>query len=372
MNRRVVLFSPGLTEAGGAQQRSRLIATTLAERGWDVRAITRAGSLNRFRLRRKGNLTAVEIPGFGRRRLGGLLYLLGAIPLGLLWGSRATALASLQLMSTSSSAAICGLVCRKPFIAMATISGQISEIAYLRSTRTWPLRRRLLGRATHLVAQTSEAAKELEGIPGRRHLVTLPNPVELPEAVPELSGERRALFLGRLVHQKNLLTLMDAWKAVVQRVPDAKLTLGGSGDAHGSVESELRARIAGDPILRASVEAPGWVADAGSLLRAHDVFVLPSVAEGMSNALLEACAQGRVVAASDIVPNRTVLGEDYPLLFSPTDTEAISVALTQALTDEGVRKRARAIIGERIPDFSSETVVDRLEGLLNAAGSARS
>src|SRR3954453_20930000 len=77
--RRIVIFSVGIAEPGGAARRSRLIAEGLADRGWQVRVVTRAGTLSRFRLRRSNDLTILEVPGFGRRRAGAILFLICAL-----------------------------------------------------------------------------------------------------------------------------------------------------------------------------------------------------------------------------------------------------------------------------------------------------
>jgi glycosyltransferase involved in cell wall biosynthesis len=373
VSRRLVLLTPGHVEPGGAQRRSLLLARGLAAQGWDVRVVTRAGSMRRPRVARSERLTVVEVPGFGSRRLGAILFMLVALPLGLLWGVRASAYLSLQLMSTSTVAASCALVLRRPFIALATTTGGLSEIDYLRSTRTWRLRRWLLGRAAYLLAQTEEARGALTAlVPGER-IAVLPNPVEVPADAAALNGAPSATFAGRLSREKNLFTLLDAWHGVLEEIPDAQLTLLGVGGDFRSVEPELRERVASDPVLRESVALPGWIPDPGSVVGSSDVFVLPSTEEGMSNALLEACALGRVVVASNIPPNRAVLGGDYPYLIQPDDPPALQAALLDALdTGSANRERARLLARERVAPFSAASVVRNLEELIDAADSPRS
>jgi glycosyltransferase involved in cell wall biosynthesis len=370
---RLVLFTPGHLEPGGAQQRSRLLAAGLAASGWQVRAVTRAGSMNRPRIRRSEGITVVEVPGFGRRRLGGALFMVVALPLGLLWGARASAFLSLQLMSTSSIAATCGLVLRRPFLALATTTGKLSEIAYLRSTRTWPIRRRLLGRAAWLLAQTEDARTALSALVPKERVAVLPNPVEVPDEPPPLNGRPRVTFAGRLSAEKNLFRLLDAWQQVAAEIPDAELTLLGEGGDFRSVEAELRDRVASEPVLRKTVALPGWAEDPDAALARSDVFVLPSTEEGMSNALLEACALGRIVVASGIPPNRAVLGDDYPFLFPPTSTEHLANTLSAALdSDNDDRRRARELVWERIAPFSTAAVVGLLEDLIDATSRSHS
>jgi glycosyltransferase involved in cell wall biosynthesis len=367
MSRRLVLFTPGHMECGGASTRARLIATELAERGWDVCVITRSGTLHRPRWAQSKGLRVLEIPGFGRRRLGGVLFLAFAVPLGLVWGRRATALLSIQLMSTSTAAAICALTLRRPFIAMATTSGKLSEARYISSTRTSCVRCRLLGGAAFVVAQTNAVARELAAVVDPAPVAVIPNPVRIPEAAPALTGKPRALFAGRVSREKDLDRLLTAWRSVAASNSEARLTLAGEGGQFRSVETEIQARVATEPILRRTVGLLGWVADVHTVLADNDVFVLPSLEEGMSNALLEACAWGRVVVASDIPANRAVLGDDYPLLFPPGDTHALSTSLQRAFTDDPLRLAASNRLRARAESFSTNAVLPRLEALIDAA-----
>jgi glycosyltransferase involved in cell wall biosynthesis len=370
--RRVVMFTAGMAEPGGAARRSRLIAYGLAARGWQVRGVTRAGTLRSFRLHRATNLLVLEVPGFGRRRTGGALFVLCALPLGLLWGMRASRFVAVQLLSQATVAAVCSLVLGRPYLALASTSGKrVSEVRYLvEETRLKTLRRRLLGRAAVLIAQTPAAAEELRAFAPSERIAVLPNPVAAVDA-PPLDGAPRAAYSGRFSEEKDLPRLLDAWRVVAEELPGATLTLVGEGGGFRSVEDALRRTVAADPVLARTVTFTGWVPDVGPYLRAADVYVFPSLDEGMSNALLEACAWGRVVVASDIAPNRAVVGDDYPLLFAAADTDGLVTALRRAFTDESARTDSLAAIERRLGSFSPEAVIGRLERLLDAADSPR-
>lgn len=366
-----MLFTPGHGEPGGAAARSRLITSQLASQGWGVRVVTRAGTLRRPVLSRSGGVTLIEVPGFGMRRLGGVIYLLVALFLGLLWGRSARALIAIQLMSTTSVAGVCGLLLRRPFVAMSTTSGGLGEARYIAGTRTAGLRCRLLVRAAWIVAQTDGAASELrELVPGGR-VTVVPNPVRIPPR-PELNGKPYALFAGRFSREKDLLNLLDAWAGVLEECPDARLTLLGAGGDYRSVEVEVRDRVSALDALRESVSFPGWVDQPAAVVGSSDIFVLPSLEEGMSNALLEACALGRVVVASDIPPNRAVLGPAHPLMFPPGDVEQMKGCLLHVLRmDLRERTEVGDALRSRAEMFSPDVVVKKLLGLIDAADSSR-
>ncbi|HJW70881.1 MAG TPA: glycosyltransferase [Candidatus Binatia bacterium] len=105
--------------------------------------------------------------------------------------------------------------------------------------------------------------------------------------------------------------------------------------------------IVGDGPLRAALEAQarglgiadgvrftGTVADVRPLLEAMDVFVLPSWAEGMSNALMEAMAAGRPVVATAVGGNSEVVADGKTgVLVPPGKPEAIARAVAELLKD---------------------------------------
>ena len=189
--------------------RARIIAQNLAERGWDVKAVTRAGSLSHFQLDRSARLTVLEIPGFSRRRIGGALFLIVGVPAGIVWGRRASAFVSIRLTSPTTAAAVCALLLRRPFLALTTSSGGLSEVRYVTSTRSAPLRRWLLRRAAFLVAQTEFAAAELELLVGRGRIAVVPNPVK-EVAPPPLNRRPHAVYTGRLSAEKILAA--SSWR----------------------------------------------------------------------------------------------------------------------------------------------------------------
>jgi glycosyltransferase involved in cell wall biosynthesis len=366
VRRRLVLFSPGHSEVGGAAARSRLIAQTLARRGWEIRALTRAGSLRRFRWERSPNLVVLEVPGFGRRRLGAALFYLVAVPVGLVWSRRALVLVAIRLASPSTAAAVCALLVRRPFIALTTASGELGDVRYVHSTHSALLRRRLLRRAAFLAAQTETGAVELEALAPRTRIRVIPNPVVDVEPTP-LNGRPHALYSGRLAIEKDIGRLLSAWRIISEELPDATLTLVGSGGKHRSIEHELKEIVNSDPVLRKAVRFTGWVEDVGDYLKRADVYVFPSLEEGMSNALLEACPWRRVILASDIPANRAVLGNAFPLLFRAGDTSDLIEKLKRALTNESARSEARRHLAARTRESSIDAVANRLEDLINAA-----
>jgi glycosyltransferase involved in cell wall biosynthesis len=361
--RKLLFFSPGQNEAGGCATHARLLSEALAARGWRVWVIARAAGGKFPAVRRAGSLTVVEVPGFGIR-IGAGIYVAFGLLAGIALGRGAYVL-SMQLGSQTLVGGLCARFWRRPFVAMSTTSGELSEVAEALASPRRALHRESLRRASRLVGQTPAAARELEAFVPASRTAVVPNPMPAG-GLAALSGNPCAVYAGRFSAEKDLGLLLDAWREVVERIPRARLTLVGSGGAYRSVEAELHAAIAGEPALWGSVAFTGWVEDVGMQLRAADVFVFPSRSEGMSNSLLDACAWRRIVVASDIGANRAVLGDDYPLLFQVGEREALVAALLRAFGEETDRRAAVEQVERRCQALSSSSVAASLEEVLLA------
>jgi glycosyltransferase involved in cell wall biosynthesis len=277
---------------------------------------------------------------------------------------RASALMSLQLASPSTAAALVARLTGRPFVVLGSTTGQLSEVPLMIGGSVGArLRRSLLSSAVGVVAQTAAAAEELAVIAPRAARHVLPTPVESVDP-PALTGDPFVLFTGRFSEEKDLPTLLAAWRDVALTTPPARLVLAGAGGEYRSVEPEIRRLIEDDVILRATVELPGWVEDVQRLLARCDVYVFPSRSEGMSNSLVEACAAGRVVVASAIASNIDVLGADYPLLFQPGDAAALARCLVAALGMEHVRADATGRTATRARRLLLPEVGRQLEEVL--------
>lgn len=359
------MFTPSVSDRGGAAKHAMTLARGLADRQREVVVVARWPDGKRPRQQRDGSLRVIELPGFGRQLPGAIVYLAAGFVIGLRF-ARGASFIGLELASPSLAAAICALCSGREFLAFSFSSGERGEFDYMRQSRLWPLRRWLMRRARYLVAQTSFGANEMRFLARPGAVAVVPTPVERVDPSP-LDGQPRALFLGRLTTGKGLDRLLEVWPQIRSQVPGAQLTIAGTDAARTwgwePAATTLREQATLDG-LQESVTFTGWVNDVASLLSGHDVFVFPSLSEGMSNSLLEAVAHGRVIVASAIAANREVLGDDYPLLFEPSSSEELLEKLVLGLSDRDARRGAVEQTRSRIDAFAVETVVDRVEGLL--------
>lgn len=152
----------------------------------------------------------------------------------------------------------------------------------------------------------------------------------LAEAHPALTlapDAPLAVYTGRLNPVKGLEHLVAAWPAVLARRPTARLWLVGEGPCRASLASQI-----GNLGLSGRVVLAGAFDDVEDFLLAADLFVLPSLEEGMSLALLEAMAAGLPVVATAIAANQ-VLVEDgrHGRLARTGDPAALASAINDLL-----------------------------------------
>jgi glycosyltransferase involved in cell wall biosynthesis len=168
------------------------------------------------------------------------------------------------------------------------------------------------------------------GIDAERFRVVPPGPAA--RAAIGLDPDRPVVgTVGRLEDRKGHAQLLDAVQALAAdrngRAP--QLLVVGDGPLRDTLVAQARMLGIAD-----RVRFTGTVGDVRPFLAAMDVFVLPSWAEGMSNALMEAMAAARPVVATAVGGNVEVLGEAHTGVLVPAgDPRAIAEAVGALLGD---------------------------------------
>jgi glycosyltransferase involved in cell wall biosynthesis len=166
-----------------------------------------------------------------------------------------------------------------------------------------------------------------------------------------LAGKTIVMFMGRLSEQKSLPTLLNAFSTARKNCRTLHLLL--LGDGPSRLELEFQAEKLG---MTANVTFAGSQRDVRPYLEAADVFALPSVSEGISNALLEAMSTGLACVVTPVGGNADVLDNGAcGILLPPRDESAWAAALAELGNDSQRRDRlgaaARSRVRERY-DFS--------------------
>jgi glycosyltransferase involved in cell wall biosynthesis len=183
------------------------------------------------------------------------------------------------------------------------------------------------------------------GVPSDRIFV-LGNPTVVPAKTIDRVGRSTVqfLFLGRIGLSKGAFDLLRAFAALPDQVrARARLVLAGDGDLDGLREQSSA--------LADRVEVHDWLdnRERDALIEASDVFVLPSHAEGVPMAMLEAMAYGLPVVTTPVggVPDIVTDGREG-LIVGPGDIDQLREALQTLIESEtlrlelGARARSRA------------------------------
>lgn len=174
--------------------------------------------------------------------------------------------------------------------------------------------------------------------------------------------------VGRLVELKNQRLLIDCLPRILASYPQAHLVLVGEGP----LLEPLRAHAAALGVA-GHVLFPGARDDIPSLLPAMDVFALPSRTEGLSIALLEACAAQRAVVASRVGGNPEIIADGVTgRLFEDDDQHALCTLLMDLLADDAQRERLGAAAVDWVQAHASvQAMAGRYEQIYAAALQAR-
>lgn len=178
--------------------------------------------------------------------------------------------------------------------------------------------------------------------------------------------------VGRLQTVKDQVSLVRAVAIARKQGVDGsalRLLIAGDGPQRAEVESEIRAAGIADITWLA-----GERSDVPEVMRAIDVFALPSRAEGISNTILEAMASGLPVVATDVGGNaELVVAGQTGALVPAENPDAMAQALLRYTSDAALRQKHGASGRQRVEqNFSIDNMVTRYtqlyESLLRPTG----
>jgi glycosyltransferase involved in cell wall biosynthesis len=165
------------------------------------------------------------------------------------------------------------------------------------------------------------------------------------------------VMIGRLVAEKGYKDLVKAMGAL-----DAPLWIIGErlpSDHASTIDDTLRA-IEEDPVLSRKIKLLGYRSDVPDLLRAGDIFVLPSHREGMPRSIIEAMLTGLPVVATNIRGSRELLVDGETGILVPVGAaNDLSAALQKLIEDSAMRSRMGVAGLNRARDLYDEAKIIR-------------
>lgn len=173
------------------------------------------------------------------------------------------------------------------------------------------------------------------GIDGKKYQATIDGGLKRaalglePDAWPVLG------WCGRLSPEKGLSVLLRAVPDLVRQYPRLRLVLAGDGILRKELESQ--AEEAG---IAAHVRFLGARSDVPEVLQLLDLFVLPSLREGLPLVLLEAMAAGLPIVATDVGGNHQAVTDGVTGYLVPSEhPEALAQVIGRLLHDDTMRRR---------------------------------
>jgi len=185
-------------------------------------------------------------------------------------------------------------------------------------------------------------------------VIHIPNAIDIVEREEIRAvrlGDRQVVYVGRLSREKNVKTLIYA----AEKIPDAVFVIVGDGPEAQSLKNAAR--------NLPNVKLVGQVEHSKALeyTAGSDVFALPSIAEGLSTALLEAMSLKTPVAATKVGGNVELVEDGVSgLLVEPGDDEGFVEALRKLLDDRETAQRLAATAYRTVRErYSWEAVLPK-------------
>jgi len=200
-------------------------------------------------------------------------------------------------------------------------------------------------------------ADKITQVPNAVALDRFPRAVSPAPARPtDPAVPHTVLTVARLDPQKGLHDLV----AAAALVPEARVMVVGEGPERPALETEIARLGLGD-----RVHLLGFRSDVPDLLAASDLFVLPSLFEGLPLSILEAMAAGKPVVATAIGGNdEAVVDGATGLLVPPGDPQALADAIRALLRDPERRRRLGEAGRRRAEaEFSATAMVRRIAAI---------
>lgn len=175
------------------------------------------------------------------------------------------------------------------------------------------------------------------------------------------NGVIRLLYVGTWLDRKGVHYLSDAFNSLVRSIPGISLTIAGCPSAAEHVKSFFSSQAREHLILVPHVKREEMPALYGD----HDIFVFPSLMEGMPLTLLEAMATGMPVVVAE-TPGMVELVEDdfNGLLVQAADTTGLTAAVSRLCNSAELRMRLGKSAQETMRRFTWEIVTRKLEQIL--------
>ena len=186
------------------------------------------------------------------------------------------------------------------------------------------------------------------------------NSLKMPNQRVIGAEDKVVITVGRLHTQKGHSYLLQAIAKVQKEISKVKVLVIGEGEEENNLKNLAKSLDLTDKIIFAGLRV-----DVEEILPEADLFVLPSLWEGMPNALLEAMALGIPVVATDVggIPE-VVIHEETGILIPPKDSDALASAMIDLLQNNFKAQKMGEAGRDRVEKhFSLARTIEKTECL---------
>ena len=192
----------------------------------------------------------------------------------------------------------------------------------------------------------------------------IPNPVDFenyPERVQE-GVPPKIVAVGRLVPQKNVEMLIDAFSMIAPDYPNATVTVYGEGPEREKLEALISKKK-----LKGRVSLPGANRNVLEAVRDAAIFAFPTNYEGFPNVLVEAIAMGIPVVSTNFATGiaKEIVNEDVGIVVPCGDTSRFAQAIADLLSNHEKRIHIRSVSRRAVEPFAVEKVINMWDCLFN-------
>ena len=260
-------------------------------------------------------------------------------------------------------------VCANVTISMMPYSNLVNAFSYrgdkvIMSERSDPssmdkghyrIEKFVLGLADHVVFQSNYVKTQFNKIIQKKSSIIL-NPVSVSVTASSFR-KNRIVAVGRLVAQKNHKLLIAAFSEFLKTHPDYTLDIYGTGVLEDELKEQINLRG-----LESKVFLRGFVKDIHSQISDAKIFVLSSMFEGLSNALLEAMMMGIACISTKVAGSTEIIRSmENGILVDIGDQEMLTRAMSLLADDDDLRKKIEKNALSMSEEFRAEVIISQWE-----------
>jgi glycosyltransferase involved in cell wall biosynthesis len=361
-NRYVILasyFPPQFV--AGTELQALALAEHLSKRGFEVHVITRSERILPY-CELIGDIVVHRVLYLQPKPLRFTYYLCAFLET---MRVRPQIIQGITLIPNGLLAIVAGRIRRRPII----VHSQGSDVQLASPIVIHLFWRIILDSAQATIAKTKSGLRKLaEYTAFKDRIVNIGNGVDLSRfrldrrqcriLLGLKDNEKLVLYVGRLVPVKNVVSLLLAFSEVRKNVRGVRLLLVGKGEEGGRLmEVAVTAKIGQVTRFMGEVDP----LDVPKYMVAADIFVLPSLSEGIPSVILEALAAGAPILASNVggIPELVTDGKEG-CLFQAGNVSQMAYLLTWVLHDSQLRSRMSKAGKIRARRFSMNRINERI------------